>query len=223
MSLPARVAPVLRLVPKTGAREPEPEEQRRSLLDDSEILAAVRRGDPNAATALYHRVRPAVVKTTLRLLGRKDADHEDLVQTSIIEIVKSLNGFRGECALDTWSSRITAHTVFREIRKRARTRRLVQPEAPDHEPQEAPSGVQQTEARSSLRRIWVHLQAMDELKAWTLVLHDVAGFDLREIAQITNASVAAAQSRLVRGRAELHERIAADSELADELRGRRAR
>jgi DNA-directed RNA polymerase specialized sigma24 family protein len=43
------------------------------------------------------------------------------------------------------------------------------------------------------------------------------GYDLREVARITGASVTAAQSRLVRGRRALHESIGQDADLADTL------
>jgi RNA polymerase sigma-70 factor (ECF subfamily) len=68
-----------------------------------------------------------------------------------------------------------------------------------------------------MRRVLGHLDAVDEAKAWTFVLHDVCGYDLREIARITGVRITAAQTRLVRGRREVHERIASDPELANLL------
>jgi DNA-directed RNA polymerase specialized sigma24 family protein len=48
-------------------------------------------------------------------------------------------------------------------------------------------------------------------------LHDVFGHSLTEVAAIVGASVTATQSKLVRGRRDLHQRIAADPDLAGAL------
>jgi RNA polymerase sigma-70 factor (ECF subfamily) len=70
-------------------------------------------------------------------------------------------------------------------------------------------------AREALSRILRHLDAVGGKLAWTFILHDVLGYSLTEVAAIMDVSEAAAQSRLVRGRARLHERIEDDPELAE--------
>jgi DNA-directed RNA polymerase specialized sigma24 family protein len=62
-----------------------------------------------------------------------------------------------------------------------------------------------------------HLHEMPEARATVFLLHDVFGHDLMEVAAIVGASVSATQSRLVRGRRDLHRRIAADADLASAL------
>ena len=59
------------------------------------------------------------------------------------------------------------------------------------------------------------MDAVGEKLAWSFILHDVLGHSLPEIAAIMGVSEAAAQSRLVRGRARLHKRIEDDPELAE--------
>ncbi len=187
-------------------------------LDDAEILAAVRRGDPRAATALYHRARGQIERTLVRLLGRCDREHEDLLQLALIGLVDSISRFRGDCSLDTWTSRVTAHVVWKQLRQRTSERRVFDAEASTESAMDAaPDTERNVGARSLARRVRAHLDAMDPLKAWTVVLHDVCGHDLREIAEITECSVAAAQTRLSRGRIDLQERLAQDPELADEI------
>jgi RNA polymerase sigma-70 factor (ECF subfamily) len=210
-------APVLRLV-RTEAgpdRPPAPS------LDDSELLAAVRRGDTSAARALYDRCRPLVDRTIARLLGRNDPDRADVAQLASIEIVRSLTSYRGECSLDAWIARISARAVYRTIRARRSERVNVAgvTEPDEHEHRGDLEG--DAQRRSLLARVRHHLERLDADRAFAFVLHDVWGYDLKEIAEITQVSVTAAQSRLVRGRRELHERLAHDPSLAHELEARR--
>jgi RNA polymerase sigma-70 factor (ECF subfamily) len=188
-------------------------------LDDSELLAALRAGAPSAATALHDRVRPQLDSTIRRLLGPSDVDYQDIAQTALIEIVFTIDRYRGECSLDSWVSKVTAHVVYRHLRRRKTERRIFEGLTPEDAalPSSSRTLVREIALRDVGNRVRVHLRLMDPNKAWTFFLHDVCGYDLREIAEITGASVAAAQARLVRGRREVHERIEADPELRDRL------
>jgi RNA polymerase sigma-70 factor (ECF subfamily) len=188
------------------------------LLDDSELFAALRAGDPRAAGALHDRVRPQVDRTIRRLLGRGDADADDLAQTTIIEIVYSIDRFRGDCSLDSWTSMLAARVVYKDIRRRRRERRIFGAAPLEELMVTAPHRPgREAIMRDTIARVMAILGRMNEERAWTFVLHDVCGYGLREIAEITDTSVAAAQTRLVRGRKELHDRIDSDPELATRM------
>jgi RNA polymerase sigma-70 factor (ECF subfamily) len=188
-------------------------------LDDSELLLALRAGDPTAATALHDRVRPQVDRTVRRLLGPGDVDREDVAQLAMIELVTTIDRYRADCSLDTWTSTITARVVYKHIRRRRTERRIFGALDADllAASRSASRPGREVTLRSATRRVLAHLDAMDDGKAWAFVLHDVYGYDLREISEITDVSVTAAQTRLVRGRREIHERIASDAELAQML------
>lgn len=197
------------------APRPEP---RTPLLDDSEILAAVRRGDASGAVALHDRVRGTIDRTIRRLLGAHDPDRDDVAQLAMIELVTTIDRYRGECSLDSWTSTITARLVFKTIRRRRVERRYFAFDEPTSDDAPAPSRPSHDlGARDLLRRVAELLTPVEDVKVWTFLLHDAWGYDLREVAQITEVTVAAAQSRLVRGRAEVNARIAAKPELAAAL------
>ncbi|HMI83084.1 MAG TPA: RNA polymerase sigma factor [Polyangiaceae bacterium] len=207
--------PRLRLVSTTASDHGEPAALAPSV-DDSQLLAAMRSGDKSVASAFHDRVRPQVDRTLLRLFRRYDVDHEDLRQLALIELVMTIARFRGECSLDSWVGALTTRIVFKHLRRRQAERRLFGVlEREDAAPQ---SGVGSDPlVRNLMQHASQHLHSMDPNRAWAFFLHDVLGYELRELAQIMGISVSAAQSRLVRGRRELHGRFASDPELADLL------
>lgn len=196
---------------EADARGPKPR-------DDSQLLAAVRAGDPSAATAFYDRIRPQVDRTLARVFGRRDTDCDDLRQLALMELVFTLHRFRGECSLDTWVGTVTAHIVYKHLRRRQTEARLFGVlEREDLLPPSAMGTGREALIRNLMQRASGHLEAMHADKSWAFILHDLLGYDLKELAQIMKVSVSAAQTRLVRGRRELQGRIADDPELADLL------
>ena len=185
--------------------------------DDAELLAALRAGDRTAAEALYVRLRPRIVSTVRRLLGPSDADWEDCVQLAFVEIVRSVDSYRGDASLEHWAARVAAHVVYKHIRRRKTERRIFDRDGRTSDRPEPASTGRRIVVRNLAERVRAKLAELTSEKVTTFLLHDVLGFDLREIADLTEVSVAAAQQRLVRGRREVHATIAEDAELAELL------
>jgi len=178
---------------------------------DAELIEAVVCGDGAVAGELYDRLLVTVEQTLFRVLGRRESDHEDLVQSSFEQIVKTLatRRFAGACSLKTWASSVATNVGLNALRSRRRERGVFDRSEVDLPASSAASDNPERDA--SLRRDIEHvrgvLASMSPARAEALLLHDVLGHDLAEIAALTGVSLAAAQSRLVRGRHKLHERL----------------
>jgi RNA polymerase sigma-70 factor, ECF subfamily len=189
-------------------------------VDDSTLLAGLKARDATLSNAFYTRVRPVLDRTLTRLLGKRDNDYEDVAQRALFELVDTIARFRGDCPLDAWISIVSARAAYRAIRRRRIERRLFVDEQPQNVPSAVRSHANAVAARQAIERIRLELEAMNPDRAWAFLLHDVYGYDLNEVGQITGASLSAAQSRLVRGRREIHERIRGDQTLARFLQHR---
>ena len=184
---------------------------------DADLLQSVRAGDAQAAARFHDRVVPVVTRTVSRLLGTRDPDYDDAIQLSLIELVVTVDRFLGQCPLDAWTSIISARVVYRQLRRRKLERRLFVMQGPETMDTVSRSVSNPAMLRMAIRRIETHLHSIDAKKAWTFILHDVHGYSLAEISEITGGSLAAVQTRLVRARKELHGRISESGDLSSQL------
>lgn len=201
--------PLLRVVPNAT-------DAGRRLADD-ELLAGLARADVEISAELCRRLLRTVDATLCRVLGGRDVDHEDLVQTTFEQIVKTLHGgkFGQECSLSTWAAAIACNVALQAIRRRRSERRVFDVslglEQLEGRPGSAADAESQVASRRELARVRFHLSQMSEKLSRALLLCDVVGCSQAEVAEILKISVAAAQARVVRGRQELSERLARDA------------
>jgi RNA polymerase sigma-70 factor (ECF subfamily) len=205
------VRPALRLVPGRGESEQPP--------SDEQVIEAVQRGEHRVAALLYDRLFGVVDHTLFRVFGRREVDHDDLVQTVVqtvfeqIVVTLSRRSYARACNLKTWASSIASHVGFNALRSRRRERRVLDREVAIEGtivPVRTDAENLAT-ARVELDRVRRHLLSMKPDQSQTVFLHDVLGHELAEIALMMQVSVAAAQSRLVRGRRELYRRLDAEA------------
>jgi RNA polymerase sigma-70 factor, ECF subfamily len=199
----------LRALPGGRAQEAPPP-------SDEDIVSAIASGQEWAADKLYDLLHPTVERTLRRILQAPDADYDDLMQSTFERIVRTLTSrrFAGACSLATWASAIAGHVALDALRTRIRTRRIFTADAAglgSVDCQEPVSPERRLEARAEIENLQRVLSDMKPEQAQTLVLHDVLGHELSEIAVMTGVTVAAAQSRLVRGRKELLRRVRVDA------------
>jgi len=177
---------------------------------DEEIISGLVAGEEWAAEVLYDRVHRVVDRTLRRLLRASEFDYEDLLQITFERIIRTLleRRFRGACNLSTWAGAIASRVAIDAFRSKLRARSVFDGRQPADDDLAAGRNLErEIEARSEVEQLQSVLAAMDPRQAESVVLHDLFGHELSEIAVLTGVSVAAAQSRLARGRKDLLRRV----------------
>ncbi|MEZ4371786.1 MAG: RNA polymerase sigma factor [Polyangiaceae bacterium] len=205
MGVPAKSQrPKLRVIRGAG-----PSAQER--LSDDQIVAGVERGDPSVGDALFNRLIRVVDSTLYKVVGRRSDDHDDLVQQVFEQVVRTLreHRFRRACSLSSWAGAIAVNVAMNAVRKYHSERRVfdfgVEAERVEVPRSEQPDT--SADARRELERLRVALTQVASEQAETVLLHDLMGKELAEIAVLMGVSIAAAQSRLVRGRKQIAARM----------------
>lgn len=175
---------------------------------DEQICRALIAGQGGAAEAVYDRIADVVEAVLYRLLGA-DAERDDLVQQAIERVISTVvsGRYARGCSLRSWATLLAQHVAVDALRARARERRLFDRSATRQALELVAAHTDTPERLADARRRVVLLQSalasVTRDRSEAVVLHDVLGHDLAEIARLKGVTVAAAQSRLVRGRREV--------------------
>jgi RNA polymerase sigma-70 factor, ECF subfamily len=185
--------------------------------DDLRLAARCVSGDRTAHEELFAAQRLRVHATLFRILG-SNADMEDLIQESFLEIFRSLGNFRGEAVLATWVDRVTARVAYAHLTRKGRRRTAHLELVPDV-PDGAPSAEGRAASREAARAFYGVLEGIEAKQRIAFTLHVIDGRPLREVAGVMEASLVATKVRVWRARREIERRARREPALAGFLEG----
>lgn len=190
---------------------PDPNPRQILQPSDEELVRRAQDGDTRAFSELIERHFPTCLKRALLVL-RNRSDAEDEVQNAFVKAFQNLHRFRFEGPFAAWLCRIVQNQCLMLIRDQRETtfvsidattdsnaRLELINQKPD---QEDELGAEQV--GSLLRKEISHVPP---LMRDVMLLRDIEGLSMPEVAERLGLSVPAAKSRLMRARREMRLRV----------------
>ena len=177
---------------------------------EPQILDSAVQGDNAALDHVLRMIRPHVERQLLRY-PVSDEDRRDLLQATLMQIVRRLGSFRAESSFSTWLFRVTANEALMLMRSRRRHRaRVVEgleweelatlPSVNDNEIVQVDAGVANRQRDARVRDA---LKELPEDYRDVVVAHCHLDLGLQEIADKLAITESAVRSRLHRARTRL--------------------
>ncbi len=167
---------------------------------DADLVKRAQQGDSDAFATLFHTHKVRIYSLCLRMTNNA-AEAEDLAQDAFLQVFRKLSSFRGDSALSTWLYRIAVNTVLMHFRRKTPCRiSLDEPIRGQDESKSARReyGTRDGRLDSAVTRVAL-TRAISELPEGyraIFLLHEVEGYQHREIAALLGCSVGNSKSQL---------------------------
>jgi RNA polymerase sigma-70 factor, ECF subfamily len=167
--------------------------------DPNDLVARCQAGDVDAFETLY-RQHSARIYTLACRMGGSVEDGEDLLQEIFLQAYRKIGSFKRDAAIGTWLYRLALNHCLDYVRSRqAKMNKLT--ETLDAEASFEPMARRDTPiARMDLERA---LERLPEGCREAFVLHDVEGFDHKEVGELLGIAEGTSKSQVFKARAKL--------------------
>src|SRR5467141_1970171 len=175
-------------------------------MDDGDLVRRARGGDQAALEGLVGRHQHRVFAVASGILRRRE-DVEDIAQQVFVKAYFSLKRFDQRAAFSTWLYKITVNECWDLLRKKKvrplvyeadlseEQARMVQ--TSEEKGSRTPDISERLEARQRVERL---LEGLDERDRLMLILKEVEGFSIEEIAEVLELNANTVKVRLFRAR-----------------------
>lgn len=167
-----------------------------STADDRSLMTLVAGGDRAAFNQLMERHEAMVFAVSLRMMGNRESAL-DAAQETFITLWRKADRYRGDAAVSTWLYRVAVNACLDQLRKAKRRR--TEP-IPEHHDLGDPRAGDPFEAAELRPQIEAALLALPEEFRAAVVLSDVQGLAIADVAAILEVPPGTVKSRVFRGR-----------------------
>lgn len=167
--------------------------------EDAALIARVVDGDHDAFTALMRRHEDRVFAVCLRVMGNRAAAL-DAAQEAFLTLYRKAGQYQGTAAVGTWLYRIAVNACYDMLRKERRRPSEALPAYVDPADPHGEDAFTSVELRPSVEDALATLTP--EFRA-VVILSDLEGMSLPDVAEALEVPVGTVKSRLFRARRQL--------------------
>jgi RNA polymerase sigma-70 factor (ECF subfamily) len=171
-------------------------------VDDDTLMRRHVGGDPDAFGELVRRHRDRLWAVALRTLGNPD-DAADALQDGLINAYRRATSYRGDAAVTTWLHRIVVNACIDRVRKSAARPSDPLPDDADRRLTLASTGPDPSDIVATRLDIQAALATLPPEQRAALVLVDMEGVPVTDVAEMLGCAVGTIKSRCARARAKL--------------------
>ena len=168
-------------------------------MTDADLVARCRGGDVEAFEAVYRQHSARIFALACRMAGSPDIA-EDLLQEIFLQAHRKLGTFKGDATLGTWLYRLAINLCLDFVRSRQARNAKMTGALDDDVSGEPPARRETPIARIDLERAIARLPAGCRE---AFVLHDVEGFDHKEIGEMLGIAEGTSKSQVFKARMKL--------------------
>src|SRR5262245_17425023 len=164
-----------------------------------DLVARCQTGDVDAFETIYRQHAARIYTLACRMAGSPE-DGEDLLQEIFLQAYRKLGSFKGDSSLGTWLYRLALNYCLDYVRSRRATMSKLTEARDAATAYQAGARRDTPIAKLDLERA---LERLPDGCREAFVLHDVEGFDHKEVGRLLGIAEGTSKSQVFKARAKL--------------------
>jgi RNA polymerase sigma-70 factor (ECF subfamily) len=182
-------------------------------MEEKELVERLKKGDDLAYREVIRRYGRKMFGLIFSMTKKRD-ETEEIMQEVFLKVIKHIKDFREDSLFSTWLFRITVNTALSYMKKKKRKRESLiselkrdEEERIDFEDKEEKGTDETLETEERRKIVQTAIESLPQSYRIAIILKDIEGMPLTEVAKILKLSEGGTKVRLHRARLMLKKKL----------------